>query len=134
MAVKGLPASWRKIPQRYNLIGDECKTCGERFFPPVTICPNCRRTGSLERYKFSGEGEIFSYTVVRAAQEGFDFQIPYFLGIIKLKEGPLVISQIVDSDPEEIDIGKKVKTVFRKVREDGSDGVIRYGYKFILDR
>jgi hypothetical protein len=38
----------------------------------------------------------------------------------------------VDSDPKEIDFGKRVKTVFRKVREDGKAGIIQYGYKFVL--
>ncbi|MDD1653885.1 MAG: zinc ribbon domain-containing protein, partial [Methanomicrobiales archaeon] len=27
---------WRKIPQRYNLIGTRCETCGTYFFPPRT--------------------------------------------------------------------------------------------------
>ncbi|MDD1715367.1 MAG: zinc ribbon domain-containing protein, partial [Methanolinea sp.] len=30
---------WRKIPQRYNLIGSRCTNCGRYFFPPRSLCP-----------------------------------------------------------------------------------------------
>ncbi|HDN83343.1 MAG TPA: Zn-ribbon domain-containing OB-fold protein [Candidatus Altiarchaeales archaeon] len=129
---KGLPLHWRLIPHRYNLIGTECTNCKEKFFPPRNICPKCRRKGSIREFKFSGEGEIYSYTVIHASPEGFEFQKPYVIAIVKLKEGPLLLSQIVDCDPEDVAIGKKVEKVFRKVVADGSEGIIRYGYKFRL--
>ena len=47
---------WRKIPQRYNLIGTKCETCGRHFFPPRTFCPDCRRTGKIVDHKFAGFG------------------------------------------------------------------------------
>ena len=39
-------------------------------------------------------------------------------------------SQLVDCDVEDIEIGDDVEMVFRRIREDGEDGVISYGYKF----
>jgi len=130
--MKGIATHWRLIPQRYNLVGTKCNTCGEKFFPPRYVCPKCRRAGNIEEFQFSGEGEIYSYTMIHTAPEGFDFQKPYILAIIKLKEGPLLLSQIVDCKPEDVEIGKKVEKVFRKVIADGDSGIIRYGYKFKL--
>ena len=130
--VKGLPAYWRLIPQRYNLKGTQCETCGEKFFPPRRICPNCRREGKIKEFKFSGRGEIFSYTTIYAAPEGFEYVKPYVMAIIKLEEGPLLAAQVVDCHPEEVKIGKKVKMVFRRIRAMGKEGSIRYGYKFKL--
>jgi len=129
---KGLASYWRLIPQRYNLMGTECSHCGEKFFPPRRLCPNCRRQGTLKNLKFSGRGEIYSHTLIHAAPEGFEFQKPYFVGVIKLEEGPLVTAQIVDCKPDEVEIGKKVEMVFRKLCACGSEGTIRYGYKFKL--
>lgn len=129
---KGVAVHWRLIPQRYNLVGTECKKCGERFFPPRQICPNCRRSGDVREVKYSGEGEIYSYTIVHTPSEGFEFMKPYTLGVIQLAEGPLLTAQIVDCKPEDVDIGKKVEVVFRKVIADGRSGIIRYGYKFKL--
>ena len=129
---KGLASYWRKIPQRYNLIGTECRTCSSKFFPPRDFCSSCRRLGKIHEFKFSGIGEIYSYSVIHAPPEGFEYQKPYIIGIIKLEEGPMLTAQIVDSKPEDVEIGKKVKSVFRKIVEVGSSGIIQYGYKFKL--
>ena len=129
---QGLASFWRLIPQRYNLIGSECTHCGEKFFPPRKLCRNCRRLGAIRKFKFSGKGEVYSFTVIHAAPDGFEFQKPYVLAIIKLVEGPLVTAQVVDCKPEDVDIGCKVESIFRKIYSSGKEGTIRYGYKFVL--
>jgi len=129
---KKLALHWRLIPQRYNLQGTRCKTCGGKYFPARKLCPRCRRSGEMEEIMFSGEGEIYSYTTVHVPPEGYEFLKPYVVAVIKLKEGPLVTAQLTDCKPEEVEIGKKVEAVFRKIIADGKDGIIRYGYKFRL--
>ncbi|MFH1054489.1 MAG: Zn-ribbon domain-containing OB-fold protein [Candidatus Altiarchaeota archaeon] len=129
---EGLALHWRLITTRYNLIGTECKTCGQKFFPPRNICPQCRRKSRIEKFKFSGNGEIYSYTIVRAAPTGFDYQKPYVIAIIKLDEGAMCTAQVIDCDPEKVRIGDKVERVFRKIMADDDSGIIRYGYKFKL--
>lgn len=113
-------------------MGTKCKRCGEKFFPPRKVCPNCRRKVQVEEFEFSGKGEIYSYTVIYAAPEGFEYEEPYVMAMIKLEEGTLITAQVVDCDVEEVEIGKKVENVFRKVRVKGESGSIRYGYKFKL--
>jgi uncharacterized OB-fold protein len=127
---KRIPLHWRLIPHRYRLLGSECKRCKEKFFPVRTVCPNCRRRGQIEEVRFSGEGEIYSYTVIHVPSRGFEFLKPYVMALVKLTEGPVLTSQIVDCDPEEVDIGQKVTLTFRRISVDGSSGIIRYGYKF----
>jgi len=131
---EGLALHWRLIPPRYNLIGNTCKNCGQRFFPPRNICPDCRRKSRLERFKYSGEGEVYTYSIVRVAPTGFEFQKPYVVAIVKLKEGPKCTAQIVDCDPEGVRIGDKVEVVFRKIMADDDSGIIKYGYKFKLKK
>lgn len=127
-----LALHWRLIQPRYNLVGSECRTCGGKYFPPRTLCSDCRRKGELVDYKFKGTGEVYSHTTVYAPPSGFEYQKPYVVAIIKLDEGPLVSAQVVDCKPEEVEVGTKVKTVFRKIMADGDEGIIRYGYKFKL--
>src|SRR3989344_2692037 len=124
-----IPLFWRLKKSKYSLIGTKCKTCSQLFFPPKTLCPNCRRKGDLEEFQFSGKGEIISYTVIQTPPEGFEAFAPYAIGLIKLAEGATISGQIV-GDNSKLEIGKQVKPVFRKMYEDGEGGVIHYGIKF----
>ncbi|MBD3262708.1 MAG: transcriptional regulator [Candidatus Altiarchaeales archaeon] len=127
---EGIALHWRLIQPRYNLVGTECRTCGGKYFPPRNICPKCRRKSRIEKYKFSGKGEVFSYTIIRATPKGFEYQKPYPVAVIQLVEGPKITAQIVDCNPDEIKVGLKVESCFRKIIADGEEGIIRYAYKF----
>ncbi|VVB53494.1 Uncharacterised protein [uncultured archaeon] len=129
---EGIALHWRLLPGRYNLKGTECGNCGAKFFPARRICSHCRRKGKIKDVKYSGLGEIYTYTIVRSPSTGFEFQKPFALAVIKLVEGPLVTAQVVDCDIRDVAIGKKVKAAFRKIIADGDEGIIRYGYKFRL--
>ncbi|MDH7593582.1 MAG: Zn-ribbon domain-containing OB-fold protein [Methanomicrobiales archaeon] len=121
---------WRKIPQRYNLIGTKCDNCGRYFFPPRTFCPVCRRNGRILEHQFKGTGKVVTYTVIRAASEQFEHFTPYVLAIIQLDEGPRLTAQVA-CPPDKAEIGMRVKKVFRRIGTDGSSGVIHYGTKFV---
>lgn len=78
----------------------------------------------------SGRGEIYSYTVMYNVPQGFEEQKPYTIALVKLDEGPMVTAQLTDVDHREVKIGMRVEMVTRKLREDGDEGQIIYGYKF----
>ena len=126
----GLALTWRRIPERYNLIGTRCDNCGEAFFPTRNICPNCRRRGRVRKEKFSGKGTIYSYTLVTAPPTGFELEAPYPMAIIQLEEGARVTAQLIDTAYENVKIGAPVELVFRKIQEEGKEGLIHYGFKF----
>ncbi len=125
---------WRETPRRYNLGGSKCTNCGTTYFPPRSVCPECtRHRQSIEKmipFQLSGEGEVISYTIVHDPAEGFELQVPYVLALVKTVEGPVLTGQVVDTAPEAVAIGLKVRATFRKLREEGKAGVIHYGYKF----
>ncbi len=125
---------WRETPRRYNLGGSKCTMCGTVYFPPRSVCPTCAHhresIGKMVPFRLSGEGEVYSFTVVHEAAEGFEMQVPYVLALVRTVEGPTLTGQIVDLAPEEVEIGLKVRATFRKLREEGKAGVIHYGYKF----
>jgi uncharacterized OB-fold protein len=52
------------------------------------------------------------------------------VALIKLHEGPLVTAQLTDVDVEDVHIGMPVEMVTRKIKEEGENGLIVYGYKF----
>lgn len=122
-----VPRFWRETAKRYNLLGSLCPVCEQRYFPPRIVCPTCHRhsIGKMRDYKFSGKGEVISFTKVHDGP--FKLQLPYTMAIIELVEGPKLTAQIVDGA---VEIGTRVEAVFRKIDEDGKGGVIYYGYKF----
>src|SRR3989338_11204621 len=109
---------WRLQQQRYQLMGEVCPTCEEKIFPPRDICPHCC-VGAKTPYQFSGKGEVYSYTIVYDAPEGYEGNTPYTVAIIKLMEGPLITAQLADVDNGKVEIGTPVEMVTRKLREDG---------------
>lgn len=125
---------WRETPRRYNLGASRCPECLTVYFPPRAVCPTClvhrRSFGRMEPTQLSGEGEVFSFTVVHEAADGFEMQVPYVLALVRTREGPVLTGQVVDLRPDEVHIGLKVRATFRRLREEGSAGVIHYGYKF----
>lgn len=127
-----VPRFWREQPQRYRLVGSECGQCHSIYFPPRHVCPQCRRdsVGRMKPRQLSGRGKILTFTVVHQPADGFELQAPYIMSIIEMDEGCRVMSQVVDCEPGTMRSGLAVEACFRRIREDGSRGVIYYGYKF----
>lgn len=71
-----------------------------------------------------------SWSVVHDGIESFWLTKPYVVALIELDEGTKVIAPL-DCKPEEVREGMRVKAVFRKFGEDGEEGIIYYGTKFV---
>ncbi|VVC04462.1 Uncharacterised protein [Candidatus Bilamarchaeum dharawalense] len=129
---ESIPLTWRRIPERYRMIGVKCATCKTTFFPKRSICPKCRRKGKISDLQFAGKGKIFSFTEVTAPPEGFEDQVPYILAIIELDEGAKITGQVVDAHKDTVKIGSRVEQVFRVIQRDDPEGLVHYGFKFRL--
>jgi len=83
----------------------------------------------VELFPLSGKGMVYSYTTVTTPAEAFEPFAPYLLALVQLDEGPMVTAQLTDVDGP-VEIGMRVEMVIRKLRTDGSRGIIVYGPKF----
>ena len=125
-----IPRHWRLKKQRYALVGEVCPHCEAKIFPPRDVCPHCSGEAKTP-YQFSGQGEVYSYTVMNDAPAGFEENVPYTVAVVKLAEGPMVTAQLTDLGAEPVKIGMPVEMVTRRIRSDGNDrGMLVYGYKF----
>lgn len=122
-----VPMSWRLKHSKYVLQGSECPACGSTHMPPRVVC-ECGHAAT-KPVIFSGNGTIISYTKIHIGPAGFDRNTPYNVALIKLEEGPVISGIVVDGG---LEIGKKVKSVFRRLHTDGEEGLINYGFKFEL--
>jgi uncharacterized OB-fold protein len=125
----GIATNWRLRQQRYRLVGEICEKCGEHIFPARDVCPGCEAPAQAP-FEFSGRGEVYSYSTVYQAPEGFQEFAPYQVALVKLEEGPMVAAQLTDVDEDRLRIGMPVEMVTRKVQGGGEEGPIVYGYKF----
>ncbi|UYN90852.1 MAG: Zn-ribbon domain-containing OB-fold protein [Anaerolineales bacterium] len=125
-----IPRHWRLKKQRYSLTGEVCEHCDAKLFPPRDICPECGEEAKT-LFQFSGKGEVYSFTTVYDAPEGYAEQAPYTLAMVKLVEGPLVTAQLTDLGEQQPAIGMPVEMVTRLLRSATDErGMLIYGYKF----
>jgi len=129
---ESIPLTWRRIPERYRMLGVRCLTCKTHYFPRRPICPKCRRKGKVVEVRYSGKGKIFSFTEISSPPVAFEDQAPYVLAIIELDEGARITGQIVDVSAKDVKIGASVDQVFRVIQRDDPEGLIHYGFKFKL--
>lgn len=85
----------------------------------------------MKPYKLDGSGTVVASTVVHVAAPGFEDQVPYALAMVELDDGCRVTAHVTDVDPHELKSGQRVRSVFRKLQQDGKSGVIYYGTKFV---
>ncbi len=121
--------TWRRLKNRYNLVGKKCNNCDSVYFAPRMICSKCNPPQETVDFKLSGLGEVVSFSLVNVPPEEHAAMAPYVLAIVQLKDGPKLTTQIVDCTEKEMKIGMPVEAVFRKITEDGN-GLISYGFKF----
>lgn len=99
-----------------NLAFQRCKECNTWVHPPRPACPSCR---SLEKEwaSSSGKGTIHSWVIYREAPHP-SFLTPYAVALVEMEEGVRIISNLVDVELNEIQIGMLVEVVFDNVTED----------------
>lgn len=122
--------SWREMPHRYRLEAGKCKNCTKIVFPKRLVCPKCR-SREFEQITLSREGKLLTYTIIHVGPSKFVDQVPYAVGIVELKEGVKLLSQIADCDLNKIKSGLPVLIEFRKISDEGEAGIINYGYKCV---
>jgi uncharacterized protein len=94
-----------------------CKACGHQHVPESPVCSQCL-SADQDWLPTSGEGVLESWVDFhRAYWDGFKAELPYRVCLVRLKEGPLFVSNLID-DGHELRIGLAVRVVFIKVSED----------------
>ena len=106
--------------EKPHLIGSQCLSCGELFFPKMEkgICTHCQ-SRSLKDVKLGLRGKIYSFsTVMQRPPKFFLGEVPYSYGYVELPEGIRIQSMFTGCDPEELEIGMDVELVIEKLGED----------------
>jgi uncharacterized OB-fold protein len=108
---------WSALRDR-RLLVKKCSACESFHFYPRVLCPHCH-SDRVDWVEASGRGEIYTYTVARRpAGPSFKNDVPYVVALVKLDEGPRMMTNIVCDDPDAVRIGKRVVVDFCPVTDE----------------
>ena len=101
--------------KRHELVMPRCTTCDHLFFYPRSECPRCF-SSALEWVPVSGRGRLHSFTIVyQPANAAFRDNAPYVYAVVQLDEGPRLVSNVVECDPETVRVDMPLMAVFDEV-------------------
>ncbi len=94
-----------------------CADCERYIYYPRTHCPGCL-TRDLEWRELSGNGVVHTYTVARRpTAPPWSEDLPQLIAVVELDEGPRLTTELVNVDPDAIEVGMRVQPVFQAVGE-----------------
>ena len=101
-----------------QLLLRSCRECGLTYHYPRTLCPDCL-SDDTEWTEAAGTGTVYTYSVTERVREWPDDQLPVILAYVELEEGPRVMTNIVNCDPDDVTISAEVEVRFVSSEEDG---------------
>jgi uncharacterized OB-fold protein len=94
-----------------RLVLPRCLRCSFVIWYPRQFCPECGHQ-TVEWFEASGHGSIYTFTIVRRGEGAYRDTPQYVLAFVELEEGPRVLTNLIDCNPEELRIGQRVQAVF----------------------
>lgn len=89
-----------------------CTQCNLVIWYPRALCPDCQST-DLRWETMSGRGTVYSYSINRSGgSRRWREHLPYVVAYVQLVEGPTMLTNVVDCDPETVSVGMVVDAVF----------------------
>jgi uncharacterized OB-fold protein len=88
-----------------------CESCRRFHWPARAHCPQCR--GKMTWNRAGGSGRIATFSIVRrAVNPELAEDIPYVVAFVELDEGVRLFTNIVDAQPDMLQIGMRVRCRF----------------------
>ena len=101
MSTDTLVGEFRAGLGRGELLVQRCTSCGKPNMYPRHACPYCQ-SRALGWAPSTGRGTLISHTVLRfGAPEGFEADLPYAIGIVRLEEDVQLLCRLIPDDDGE---------------------------------
>ena len=103
--------------KKHELTAYRCLNCGT-YYSRVIHCVACDNP-KMDWVKVSGKGEVFTFGIFHQVYHpGWKDEIPYNVAWVKLDEGPITLTNIVECKNEDIYVGMPVEVVFEDIDEE----------------
>jgi uncharacterized OB-fold protein len=115
-------APWWQATREGRLLLQRCRACGGHQHYPRALCTACGGT-DLEYVAASGRGIIYSHTTVhRAVSERGErgpagLEPPYAVALVRLEEGPLLLSNVIGCEPAALRCDQPVRVAWRPLAD-----------------
>jgi uncharacterized OB-fold protein len=93
-----------------KVAGTQCKSCGEKYFPPRADCANCL-SSDMEWFGISGPGKLISFSTLIYAPTGFEEDLPYTIALADFGDVKVFGRMSKDLKEEDMKIGMDLKVV-----------------------
>lgn len=93
--------AWWDATRERRLLVQRCRDCGHHQLYPRSLCLTCRGT-DLELREVSGDGTVWSYSVVHRSPDPEVFPPPYVVALVRLAEGPVLTTNLVEVQPQDV--------------------------------
>jgi uncharacterized OB-fold protein len=104
--------------KRHVLTMPCCRKCGHIFFPPGPICTACR-SHEVEWKELSGSATVESWVVFHQNYfKGFAAEMPYNVALVRLAEGPQLVTNLVGIANDDIRAGLPVEVTFAEATDE----------------
>ena len=98
--------------KEHRLALPRCDDCAQFWFPPSRTCPHCLSMNFAFK-TVSGRGKVFSFvTFHRVYRPAFAEDVPYVVALVELDEGPRLLTNILDTSPDQVRCEMPVEVVF----------------------
>jgi uncharacterized OB-fold protein len=114
---------WEGLAQREFRV-PKCDDCGAWNWVPYPACRECL-SENLTWTKVSGNGTLFTYTIVHRGLGAFHKDVPYVVGLVEMelppggKRGVIVLGNVVGVPHDELRVGMPLKMTFKDI--EGED-------------
>ena len=96
-------AFWFEAAREHRLVIQRCADCGALRHPPGPMCPRCRSL-AWDTVTASGRATLYSWVVAHHPRHPA-FETPYLVVVVELEEGTRLISNLVDLEADDLEIG-----------------------------
>ena len=98
--------------KEHKLLIQRCTDCKTLRVPPRPMCGNCQSL-NWDSVESTGRGTVYSFVMPQYPPLPF-LQYPYVVVLVELEEGVRIVSNLVDIEPEVIEVGLPVEVFYEK--------------------
>jgi hypothetical protein len=108
-----------------RLVIQRCNACEQWQYYPRPFCKRCW-SEDVEWAEASGRGTLYTFSVVRRNDlPPFGDRVPYVPAIVDLDEGPRMMTEVVEADPDTLEIGTTLVVDFAPIDDELKRPVFR---------